>query len=100
MRHGRQRPGAADVDLDLLQLRGDLLRRELVGGRPAWRAGHEAERCLVRERVDLDDDPIGLVVEIAARIGPLVDVGDHVLDPLDAPNVRIDREPETAKQVE
>ena len=76
---------AADVDLDLLELGGDLLGGELVGGRPARRARHEAQLLLLGQRVDLDHDPIGLVVEVLALLGPLLGVGDHRVDPLDPP---------------
>ena len=83
-RHVRDRghrAGAPDVDLDLLELRGDLLGRELVRRRPARRAADEAELSLLRERVDLDDDPVGLVLEVLALLGPLLGVGDDLVDP-------------------
>jgi hypothetical protein len=92
--------GPPDVDADLLELRGHLLGRELVGGRPARGARDEAEPLLVGQRVDLDDDPIGLVVELAARLGPLLGEGDDLLDALDRRVVRVDREAEAPEQLE
>ena len=100
VRYGRQRPGPSHVDLDRLELGGHLLRRELVGGRPTGRAREEAKTLLFRNRVDLDHDAIGLVVELVPSVPPLLDVGDHLVDAVDAADVRVDREAEPLDQLE
>ena len=63
---GRERAGAADLDLDAQQLRHRLLRRELVGDGPARRARHEAQPRLPVEPVDLVDDAVDVVAERGA----------------------------------
>ena len=60
---GRQRAGAADLDLDVEQARRRLLRRELVGDGPARRARDEAQPLLPVEPVDLVDDAVDVVAE-------------------------------------
>src|SRR5699024_12783607 len=50
---GGDAPGAAHLHLDVQQLRGDLLRRELHRGRPAGGTGGGAQRPLLREGIDL-----------------------------------------------
>ena len=62
----RQRAGAADLDLDVLEDGGGLLGRELVRDRPARRARDEAEPLLPVEAVDLVDDAVDVVVELGA----------------------------------
>src|SRR5579862_2173357 len=80
MRDGGQRPGPSDVRNDVLEMRLDLLRRELVGDRPAWRPGHDPEPLLVVEAIDLDDDAVGLVRQVVAGLAPALGEGDHALD--------------------
>src|SRR5699024_4200988 len=48
---GGDAPGAAHLHLDVQQLRGDLLRRELHRGRPAGGTGGGAQRPLLREGI-------------------------------------------------
>ncbi len=66
----RQRPGPPDVRDDVLDDRLDLLRRELVGDRPARGPADDPEPLLLVEPVDLDDDAVGLVRELVALVAP------------------------------
>ena len=85
---------------DVEQLAGGLARRELVGDRPARVAPDHAKLALLREAIDLDDDAVGLVLELVAAGHPLAAVGDHLLEILEAPAVAVDREAERAEQLE
>ena len=60
---GRRPPGAPDRDDDVEQLRVDLLGRVLVGDRPPRRTAGRAELVVQRQLVDLDDDPVDLVLD-------------------------------------
>ena len=71
----RDPPGAADVDPDVEQLGGDLLRRVLVRDRPPRRARRRAEPALGRDVVDLDHDAVDLVVDV---VPVLAVVGDEL----------------------
>ena len=82
-----QRPGPPDVDLDRLQPGRHLLGRELVGDRPARRAGDEPQPLLLGQRVHLDDHAIGLVLEVVALVLPLLDEGEDLVHAL-APSRR------------
>ena len=95
-----QGTGATDIHLDLLELGRHLLRRELVRRRPPRRPRHEPQCLLLLDAVDLDDDPVGLVVEVLACLRPLVDVLDHRVGPIHAPGVRVDRETQPAHELE
>ncbi len=57
--------GAADLELDVLKQSHLLLRRELVGGRPARGAGHKAELILQGDGIHLVDNAVDLVRELA-----------------------------------
>ena len=61
---GRVRARASDVHLDPQQPRVLLLRRELERGRPARKLGGGAEPLAQREVVDLDDDAVGVELEL------------------------------------
>ena len=80
VRDRRQRPGPADVRDDVLDERLDLLRRELVGDRPARRPADHPEPRLLVEAVDLDHDAVGLVRQVVARLAPALGEGDDALD--------------------
>ena len=67
-RDRRQRTGTADLDVDGFENRGRLLGRKLVGNRPARAARAEAEARLQRQRVDLVDDAVDIVVEAGALL--------------------------------
>ena len=67
LRHRRERPGAADLHFDRLHLGDLLLRRILVGNRPARLARHVAELALpaeiihlVNHAVDIERQPLAL----------------------------------------
>ncbi len=57
--------GAADLKLDVLKQSHLLLRRELVGGRPARRPGHKAQLLLQSDGIDLVDHAVDLVRQLA-----------------------------------
>ncbi len=63
--------GAADRDDDVEQLGVDLLGRVLVGDRPARCAAGRSELVVQREFVDLDHDPVDLVLDVVA-VAPVV----------------------------
>ena len=58
--HRRDGAGAPDLHVDADDFGRHLLGRELVGDGPAWLAGHESERVLQRERIDLVHDAVDL----------------------------------------
>ena len=60
---GRDPAGAADVDLDVEELRRRLLRRVLERDRPARGARGRAQPPLQRVLVDLHDDAVDLVLD-------------------------------------
>ena len=64
---GRVRAGPPDVDFDLQQLRVRLLRRELERRRPARELRRRPQLLAQREVVDLDDDAVGVELEVAPR---------------------------------
>src|SRR5690606_14843800 len=65
-RHGRQRAGAADLDVDGQQFGRRLLRREFVRDGPAGASGAEAEAILEGKVVDLVDDAVDVVLQRGA----------------------------------
>ena len=67
----------ADRHLDVEQLGGPLLGRELVGDRPAGRLGVHAQPGLGRQVVDLDNHAVELVVQVVAAPFEVHDVGLH-----------------------
>ena len=88
----RQRAGAADLDLDVVEPRHRLLRRELVGDGPARRARHEAQPLLPVEPVDLVDDAVDVVAERGALRLHLAMEGEHLLGRLAHAHQRIERQ--------
>ena len=77
----RDPAGAADVDPDVEQLGGGLLRRVLVGDRPARCARRGAEPALQRHLVDFDHHAVDFVLDVVAVLAP---VGDAFGDRVDA----------------
>ena len=59
----RQRPGAADLDLDIAQNRGRLLGGEFMRDGPARAARHEAQPFLPVDAVNLVNDAVDVVIE-------------------------------------
>ena len=94
VRDRRQRPGPTDVRDDVLDERLDLLGRELEGDRPARRPADHPEPGLLVEPIDLDDDAVGLVREVVARLAPALGEVDDALDVESRLVVRVDREAE------
>src|SRR6185312_10062759 len=62
----RERAGAPDLDLDVLQHGHGALGRKFVRDRPARRARYETQTLLPVEAVDLVDHPVDVVVETGA----------------------------------
>ena len=64
--------------MDLEQLRLRRHRRPLVGAGPARPAVERAEALLLVEGVDLDHDPVDLVIELEPlRLPEAADLGDR-----------------------
>ena len=76
----REGAGAPDLDLDIPEHGHGALGRELVRDRPARRARHEAETLLPVDPVDLVDDAVDIVIELAALFLDLAMKGDQLLD--------------------
>ncbi len=76
----RQRPRPPDVRDDVLEGGLDLLRRELVGDRPARCAAHHPEPFLLVESVDLDHHAVGLVGQLMTGFPPCLGERDDALD--------------------
>ena len=89
-----QRPGPPDVRDDVLDDRLDLLRRELVGDRPAWRPADHPEARLLVEAVDLDHHAVRLVRQVVALLAPRLGERDHALDVEPGLTIGVDREAE------
>ena len=104
----RQRAGAADLDLDVLDDRGRLLGREFVRDRPARIARHVTEPLLPIEAIDFVDHAVDVVVErgalrldLAVKIQQRLDRAAHLgqrigleaatLEPLDHARLRVGR---------
>ena len=96
----RQRPGPADVRDDVLDDGLDLLRRELVGDRPARRPADHPEPLLLVEPVDLDDHAVGLVRQVVALLAPRLGEGDDALDVEPGLAIGVDREAERLEAIE
>src|SRR5262249_42649303 len=65
---GRERAGAAHLQLDVPQHGHRALGRELVRDRPAWRtlSGDQPEPLLPVDAIDLVDDAVDVVIEMRA----------------------------------
>ena len=87
-RHRGEGAGAADLDVDGLQHRARLLRRELPRNPPARGAGDETQAVLPVQAIDLVDHP----VDVEGQMGPLglhVAIGgEQAFDALDALRLR------------
>ncbi len=75
----RDPAGAADVDPDVEQLGGGLLRRVLVGDRPPRCPRGGTEPPLQRDLVDFDHHTVDFVLDVVAVLTPVRDaLGDRV----------------------
>ena len=81
--HGLSGSGTTDADRDLEQLRLGGHRRPLVRAGPARPLVQCSKPLLLLERVDLDHDPVDLVVELGAPPLPLGAGPGDVLDRLE-----------------
>ena len=70
----RDPPGPPDVDLDVEQLGGDLLRRVLEGDRPARCPRRRAELVLDLTLVELDHHTVDLVLDPVPVLAEVLDV--------------------------
>ena len=75
----RHPAGPPDVDADVEQLGGDLLRRVLVRDRPARRPRRRAELVLHRPLVELDHHAVDLVLDRVPVLAEVADVGPHLV---------------------
>ena len=89
----RERAGAADLDLDVLQHGHGALGRKFVRDRPARRARHETQALLPVKAVDLVDYSVDVVVEPGALFLDLAMERDQLLDGMAQPGQRIGPEP-------
>src|SRR5690348_1997611 len=99
-RPGVEGPRPSDADRDLVQLRLCSHRRPLERARPAGPRVQRAEDRLLLERVDLDHDPIDLVIEVGAPALPLAATLGHLLDRLEPLCERIRPEAVLAQPLE
>jgi len=70
-RHRGQGAGAANLDVNPQYLCYGLLCLELVGDSPAWALCRGPQELLLLQGVDLDDNPIYIVVQLVASLFPL-----------------------------
>src|SRR5579863_3851324 len=71
MRDRRQRSGAADLHLDVVDRCDRLPRGILVGNGPAWRLRRQPEPGLLFDRVDLDHHTVDVVGQLVTFRFPL-----------------------------
>src|ERR1019366_3949733 len=76
----RERAGAADLNLDVLEHGDGALSPEFVRARPARRRRDEAKPLLPVEAIDFIDDAVDVVVEIGAGLFDLAVEGEQFLD--------------------
>ncbi len=100
LREGHQRPGAADVDLDVVEGRGDRGRGELVGDRPARRPAHVPEALLDRDLVDLDHRPVDVEVDRPPPVLPGLALRLDLLDGRHDPDVGVHAEARGAQPLQ
>ena len=99
-RDGRERAGAAHVDVDRLEPGPSGLGRELMGNGPAGRRGAKAEPTLQREVVDLVDDAVDIVTQIGPRGLDGCIAFKKPVHPVAAPRLRVGLETERAQAIE
>ena len=87
--HGIERARPPDANQDLVQARRRRHRRPLEGARPTRLGVQGAELRLLLEGIDLDHDPVDLVVEIDPRRFPLAAPAGDLFDRFEALCVRI-----------
>ena len=93
-------PRPSDVNLDVLELGGALLRGELVCDRPSRGLGRVAELLLLADLVDLHDRPVDLVRDVVPVFLPVDAVLVDLIERLDAFAVRVRPESDAAEHLE
>ena len=96
--YGSVRARAADIDIDPQQLRVRLLRRELERRGPSRKFRGRPEPLAKRQVVDLDDDAVGVELEILAAVRPRPAEFDTSSIPAHAVKVRLDRQSPCAQR--
>src|SRR5690606_4593444 len=81
-----------DLDFDITQDRHRLLRRELVGYRPARRARDVSESFLQIDAVHLVDDAVDVVAQRRAVLGNMPIDGQHLIETAAEPGQGVRRE--------
>jgi hypothetical protein len=77
LRHRCQRPGAADLDLDVLQDGGGAFRRKFMCDRPARAARDESQPFLPVDAIHFVDDAVDIVIESGAALLDLAMEGNE-----------------------
>ena len=96
---GRQRAGAAHLNIDVAQDGGRLLGGKFVGERPARACVCETQALLQVEAIDLVNDAVDIVAEASAALLDLPICFQHLLDAAGEPHQRIDRKAPRAQRL-
>src|SRR5690606_36460171 len=96
-RNRRQRAGAADLYLDILDHRTRLFGGEFMRDGPARTASHEAETLLPVEPIDLEHDAVDIIIEAGAKLLDIAVGIDRLLHIHTDARDRIDREAPVAE---
>ena len=98
-RHGCDRTGAPDLDLDGENLGGHLFGGKLVRDREPRRPRHETQALLLREIVDLVHDAVDLVGQPVALLANAPIVGEHPVEPADHRTLARHRQPQLGEEI-
>ena len=93
-------PGTSNRNLDATQQRGALLWRELVCDCPPRGPRRKPQPLPLNKIVDLDHDPVDLVAEVVAMFLAIGAIRDDSVDRTEQADVRVDREPQRANQLQ
>ena len=74
-----------------------LFCRKLEGNRPSRKLGRRAQAVPLREVGHLGHNAVGVKTEGSTRVGPLLAEGQHLVDAIARPPVRLDRQTPGAK---
>ena len=98
LRHRCQNAGATDLDGDVLEHGLHLFRQELVGSRPAGRAGGRPELLALGSGNDLHHGSIGSIAEVVAVLVDGAHRGQHLIQVAGDDHRPVPRDPETVEQ--
>ena len=98
--NGVARPVRPTDTVDVEELRGALLGRELEGDGPPGRLRGEAQLALQGEVVDLEHHAVDLVGEVVAVLLPVHAVGEGVLQPVEHLDLGVHREAHRRQELE